>query len=501
MKYEQLSFLSEPKIEFDYGQAAEDPRFGLLAFGPLKERRPSEIRVGVIGTPLGIGAFRSWTARVRGVVPAARADAGHHVPFPGFEAAFRTKWPPPVAEIAIPGLDISVAIRNADRHLAVYDTVTLFERPIRSRLLTDDLRVDVWFVVVPDEVYLYGRPLSRLPSSERVVGSSRMNARLAKKLRHEPSLFKEDMVAAEVYEFELNFHHQLKARLLDVGAVVQVVRESTLAQSSDSFDPKARRRQDDATVAWNLCTTTFFKAGGRPWKLQAVRENVCYIGIVFKRDHRSLEESNACCGAQMFLDSGDGLVFKGAMGPWYSSDSREFHLPFKEAKRLIAEVVESYIQERGHPPAEVFIHGRVRFSDEEARGFMEGAPDSEVTCVSIRRSNEMKLYRGGATPVLRGTSYRASQRKAFLWSSGFVPFLGTYPGREVPNPILINITHGRADISQVVADVFGLTKLNFNACIFGDGVPVTLRFADAVGEILTAAPLEDLPPLPFRHYI
>jgi hypothetical protein len=50
-------------------------------------------------------------------------------------------------------------------------------------------------------------------------------------------------------------------------------------------------------------------------------------------------------------------------------------------------------------------------------------------------------------------------------------------------------------------DVLGLTKLNFSACIYGDGLPVTLRFASDVGEILTAAPLGDLPPLPFKHYI
>jgi hypothetical protein len=53
-----------------------------------------------------------------------------------------------------------------------------------------------------------------------------------------------------------------------------------------------------------------------------------------------------------------------------------------------------------------------------------------------------------------------------------------------------------------MTDVLGLTKLNYNACIYGDGVPVTLRFADTVGEILTAAPrTEELPPLPFRYYI
>lgn len=46
-----------------------------------------------------------------------------------------------------------------------------------------------------------------------------------------------------------------------------------------------------------------------------------------------------------------------------------------------------------------------------------------------------------------------------------------------------------------MADVLALTKLNYNISIFGDGLPVTLRFADSVGEILTAARRKgDLPP-------
>jgi hypothetical protein len=501
MKYESLIFLPEPKIEFGYQQVAEDPRFGLFAFGPLEERRPQAVKIGVIGSPLGIGAFLAWSRKVSGVIPAVRSDVGHHVSFPGFEVAFRSKWLKPVVEIPISELDLSTTIRNADRHRAIFDSVSVFENKIRDRLRTDDLNVDVWFVVVPDEIYLYGRPLSRIPTSERVNTGSRMNAKLALRLQREPSLFEEDMQAAELYQFELNFHHQLKARLLDVGAVVQVVRESTLTPSSEPIGATSRQRQDDATVAWNLCTTTFFKAGGRPWKLERVRDGVCYVGIVFKRVQQSVDERNACCGAQMFLDSGDGLVFKGAMGPWYSEDSGEFHLPYEEANRLIVRLVDSYTAECGRPPIELFIHGRVRFSDEEARGFSDGATETKVTCVSIRRSNEFKLFRGGSTPVLRGTAYVASRRKAFLWTSGFIPFLGTYPGREVPNPISIDVTHGSCDIGQVIEDVFGLTKLNFNACIYGDGIPVTLRFADAVGEILTAAPLSDLPPLPFRHYI
>ncbi len=66
---------------------------------------------------------------------------------------------------------------------------------------------------------------------------------------------------------------------------------------------------------------------------------------------------------------------------------------------------------------------------------------------------------------------------------------------------MIEICRGDADLDVVLADVMGLTKVNFNSCLFADGLPVTLRFADAVGEILTAAPFIEGPPLPFRHYI
>lgn len=72
---------------------------------------------------------------------------------------------------------------------------------------------------------------------------------------------------------------------------------------------------------------------------------------------------------------------------------------------------------------------------------------------------------------------------------------------EVPNPIFIEVNKGEADIIQVLKDILALTKLNYNACIFADGAPVTLRFADKIGEILTASTDIKAPPLAFKYYI
>jgi hypothetical protein len=37
-------------------------------------------------------------------------------------------------------------------------------------------------------------------------------------------------------------------------------------------------------------------------------------------------------------------------------------------------------------------------------------------------------------------------------------------------------------LTSVLTDIMGLTKINYNACNFSDAVPVTIRFADKVGE-------------------
>ncbi|MDP2411480.1 MAG: hypothetical protein Q8M26_14495 [Pseudolabrys sp.] len=130
-----------------------------------------------------------------------------------------------------------------------------------------------------------------------------------------------------------------------------------------------------------------------------------------------------------------------------------------------------------------------------------GPPKTSVAGIQILRPNNLKLFREHRKPVLRGTALKLDRRNAFLWNSGYVPQLLTYPGREVLTPLKIRIVFGDSEIEQVVADILALTKLNFNACIFGDGLPVTLRFADDIGEILIAIQEVTSKPLIFRHYI
>jgi hypothetical protein len=194
--------------------------------------------------------------------------------------------------------------------------------------------------------------------------------------------------------------------------------------------------------------------------------------------------------------------FKGAVGPWYSETDRSFHLSRAKAAELMRTVITSYEEMHGRPPTELFIHGKTWFDDDEWEGFQSTVPaETRLVGIRIRRQNELKLFRYGRRPVLRGTAILVSERRAYLWTTGFIPRLNTYPGREVPNPITVDIIKGDADIRQVLEDLMALTKLNFNNAGFSDGLPVTLRFADLIGEILTAGPTGVSAPLPFRFYM
>ena len=307
------------------------------------------------------------------------------------------------------------------------------------------------------------------------------------------------------YEYELNFHNQLKARLLEDKILTQIVRETTLAP--DEFT-KANGRPlrslgDLSAVAWRLSTGVFYKTGGRPWKIDTIRGGVCYIGLVYKQDASTGDPRSACCAAQMFLDSGDGVVFKGNVGPWHTPGTGDYHLDSKSAAELVGKAVETYTEKMGAPPKELFLHGKVMFNDEEWQGFNDAIDSAKTNLVGVKIYTEknFKLYRKGKMPVVRGTAYVRSKTKAYLWTNGYVPRLKTFPGMGVPKPLFIDVCRGEVKIETVLKDVLALTKLNYNTCQLADGQPVTLKFAEAVGEILTAGPLKNVPPLPFKHYI
>jgi hypothetical protein len=415
--------------------------------------------------------------------------------FPGFDAAFACEWPnEPTRLVTLNEATLINASCDKDPNKRAFSVVEQYLQAI-ERVHRGDDPVNVVVCVVPDEVYTNCRPQSRVP-----VGTGYAIPAKERRLRESGQADLFDPYDPRVYQYSVDFRRQIKARAMQYGIPIQIIRESTLRLAPGTrFE---RHLTPLCDRAWNLGVALYYKSGGKPWRLSSAREGVCYIGMAYRRRDPASGSRSACCAAQMFLDTGDGIVFMGEYGPWYSPEGNDFHLDRGAAKRLLTGVLETYQVLEGKPLREVFLHCRSSINDTEFAGFKDACPQGvQLVGVRVRAETGTRVFREGTRPVLRGAWWQINERTGYLWGSGFKPRLATYDGWEVPLPMRIDIQHGDADLQVVGRDILGLTKLNYNACRLGESQPVTVGFSDAVGEILVSNPTVEQRSPKFKYYI
>ena len=449
----QVLHLREPNLEFGLRQVTAHPKDGLFLYGPRnKPRKPKEVRLGVVGTQDGIHYFRCWAANIKKRVEVPpptkgeKKDRLHLANFPGIEEALSITFNE--NEVSACVLDykaIDHASLIVNHHEAVSKVAKLYVDRIRKHVANEEEAVDLWILVVPEIIYERCTPRAKRTGLPRIKGDfgqrqqSRSNLPLLAELV--------DHSLEDLFEDAPDFHRHIKAACLTISPT-QILRETTLApeEFKNSAGYEIRQTQDRATVAWNVATGMYYKTQSEPpWKLFDVRAGVCYIGLVYKSLPND-PKGHACCAAQMFLNEGDGVVFRGANGPWKTGED-EFHMAPEAAKALLTKVLDTYAEKHNRPPKELFIHGQTSFRDEEWRAFEDTAPKStNVVGVRIRRTaGETKLFRDGDYPVLRGTAMILDQKNAYVWTTGYLPQLNTYIGPETPNPLFITILPARSE--------------------------------------------------------
>lgn len=506
MMMNELTYYEEPRVEFGYAQTSEDSRDGLTLFGPYDVAQ-GETRIGVIGTEKGIAAYTGFASEVN--KPIFTTSAGRPF-FPGFHTVFGLKWGnTPIAKIVLTDSEISHLLAVDNLHERTYQLVSLYLNAIRKYIYNEEKQIDLWYIVIPRDIWILCRP----KSITRGASISKKRVQLYKS--GQISFFPEEDTQIEtfskMYESDSDFHDQMKARILAerLNVTIQIMLEETLLFK----DKRGNDLSNDmrAHLMWTQSTSTYYKLGYLPWKLHNIREGVCYIGLVFKTLQGYQQRTGyACCAAQMFLDSGDGMVFRGNIGPWKGKDEKTYHLNTASSKDLINVALSSYREKTGALPKELFIHGRTRFTDDEWLGFNQAIEDVDgdinLVGVTINDSDGFRLYKDNHSSkfkygIMRGLALIVDHQIAYLWTKGFIPRIGTTNHMEVARPLKISVTRGECDIDTVIRDILCLTKLNYNACLYGDGLPVTLRFSDKIGNILTALKDTKWAALPFKYYI
>jgi hypothetical protein len=500
-----IKFIHEPSLVFAHNQKAIDPRDGLLLFGPFDIKKTYGPKcIGIIGPERLRKIFQKYLKKIQS--PVSNSDRVIARPdFPGMETIFGISIIfSNIQEIEVPQEEIDKDLKYSDSHQRVYRLVDSYTSRLLSFSDREEAPVAVWFIIIPEDVYTLGRPKSHvMKTAETINDTIKPSERnpLSKFLFME---FQDDYDSlSKAYEFEVDFHNQLKARLLEAKIVTQIIREANIDYEHYYEEKKVEsEKKFDSVKAWNISTAFYYKLGGLPWKLGDIRPGVCYLGFVYKKTEFDKESNNACCAAQMFLDSGDGMVFRGNIGPWWNPEKKEFHISEIAAKSMAEQSIQSYFDKFKSYPSEIFIHAKTYFDDDEWAGFEEASKGKcKIIGIRIRNETVFKMYRQGEYCVPRGTLLQYDDNKGYLWTKGFIPRFKTQIGLETPNPLDIQITRGKADLEMVCKDIMSLSKLNYNACVYADGLPVTLKFADSIGEILTAGKSIKNGILPFKHYI
>jgi hypothetical protein len=509
----KIVYIDEPELAFQYGQTNDHPKDGLFLYGPHNRgSRSKELAIGVIATNEGLNLFRAWAIKLGGQiqVPAPQKNEKknrlHLSNFPEMEEAFGLIVSPgDFVECKVDGGKLDIATKILNQHEAVRSAVDFYVSKIDWHDKNEERNIDVWVFILPEFIFERCKPLAKRSGLELKKGSFNKKQKKPTNLPLFSGVI--DQSDEDIFEDVPDFHRQVKARLLKLGHTSQIIRETSL--SPETFLNKAgypiRNVQDPATIAWNIATGLYYKTQHEPpWKLANVRANVCYIGLVFKQIPNHPQE-HVCCAAQMFLNEGDAVVFRGANGPWKTNDY-EYHLKASEAESLISKVISTFKDKHGHNPKELFIHGRSGFSNEEWNAFVKATPrETNIIAVRIKTTNgDSKLFRNGDYPVIRGTAMMIDERNAYLWANGYIPRVDTYIGPETPNPLFVTVMRSSGDtpkIKTVLGDIMGLTKINYNACNYSDGIPVTIRFANKVGEVLIMGSAKDSERQPLKFYI
>jgi hypothetical protein len=169
---EEVLYLDEPRLQFGEAQFAVDPRDGLALFGPYSQGKPSHPVTPaymVIGAPEGIRAMQAWAIAMNSAHAAKQTTTTpllklHRLwpPYPGFEAAFGSRWSEtPAATFELDRDSLLEASRKRDGHERCFAVVEQFMAAFeKSR--KHDTKIAVAICVVPDDVWANCRPESRV---------------------------------------------------------------------------------------------------------------------------------------------------------------------------------------------------------------------------------------------------------------------------------------------------------------------------------------------------
>lgn len=474
----QLARLPASELEFGGSGYFGDPRRGLLEAGPFDLRfgsaHRSQVRLAVVGSSEMVDLALSWFERCRNAIPDVVSSTRAEVPYTGFKSIFRSDL------VSEPGLTVRISQESIDHAIgmAPYESFNEALRLYGSAILEAkrEFRPDVVVCAIPENlakrIWHVQRPFS---STERAA--ARRAEQIAAEgqfelpLDWEPEETAEDLISRD-------FRRALKATAMRFEMPIQIVRTKGLMDLRTNEPPAIR--------AWNLGTGLYYKAGGIPWRIPAKGPETCFVGVTFHHLRTTKRDIVFSSLAQAYSSNGEGFTLKGSMLEPPSGRRRIPHMTPEQARELGRKVLDEYTRRNGVAPKRIVLHKSSRFTEEEHHGFSSALAEVPVLQLVTISPTSVRLVTHSSYPPARGTLLTIENSRHYLFTSGFLGELGTYPGPHVPAPVELRL-EGKMDRStlyEAASDILALGRLNWNTSDLRSSQPVTLGFARRVGGIM-----------------
>lgn len=493
--------LPEPNLVFGDGERCPDPKAGISLFGPptppTAALSPRSIRLAVIGSGETVSLLKRWISMTRRSIVSLRSGTLSQIDFPGFrqEAGFGCEAviDDSLVEI-LPQRELERLLKLNDFQARLESSVDM----IRSSLVNLAHREPppmVTVLALPSEVIRACVTdvdrFGRMHSSRR----ARWRRERRKQWRIEDFLESsaEEKRRKTTRKHYNNLRRAFKFEAWRLGLETQIIWERTLRGGPGL--------QDLATIAWNLFVALYYKARGHPWHLARPHMGTCYVGISFFRDLTQVGDRLDASVAQVFSHTGEGMVFRGDRASHRDPLDRQPRLSRPSARKILEDAIRHYRSQNKAFPSRLVVHKSSRYSEEELEGFRAAAEQIDAVDLLSIEPSRFVFYRQGIYPPLRGTMIPMEGYGTLLYTRSYSPYLGTYPGPGVPRPLAMLEHHGDASPETLSNDVLSLTKLNWNTADFSSKLPITLQFADRVGDVLSQGKTEPRVPSRFSYFI
>ncbi|RYF87462.1 MAG: hypothetical protein EON98_00375 [Chitinophagaceae bacterium] len=476
-----LRYIEEPSLQFGTNQHL-CPKAGIEEFSPfdIGQVRPEKIVIGVIGKSESIDSVLNWIESCKSFIPAKTPKKGKRI---------NTKLFP-----AFCGFNSNVGFKCD----VIYDDTYLrkinnseFDSIIQTCENLEE-RIQVAADLYLSEIKYLSK--NKKPDVVLCVVSENFLSNLLEAKAESEDVEDEDKEDEEQSRREKNFRRYLKAKSMQYGIPIQIVR--------DRIGKPTAEMQDAATIAWNFFTALYYKAAGTPWALirKDMSETTCYAGVSFykSRDRKTTQTSIA----QIFNEVGKGVILRGEeiIKPKYDNTP---HLTAEQAFNLLNLSLSEYHDAIKQPPKRLVLHKTSNFNPAEIEGFKQAAKKyfiHQVDLVSII-SSDLRLYRQHEYPPLRGTQFTVSERDYLLYTRGAVPYYETYTGKYIPRPIEVRLFSYDESPNLICDEVLALTKMNWNNTQFDRRNPITIECARNVGSILKYLDDDDEMQLRYSFYM